>query len=121
MTIHKAIAELDTQLPNTVRQDEKVQWLSRIDMQAKREILDTHVNPQDFNGYEPDTSLDTQLLIPAPYDECYIRYMEAQVHYVNGEMSRYKNAMMLFNAVYAAYSDYFNRTHMPVDPGYFCF
>ena len=119
MTIEKIISQLDSQLPNTASQSEKVGWLDRIDRQVKHEILDTHTAPAEFEGYTDDTPLNTTLLIPEPYDECYIRYMEAQIHYAMGEMSRYKNSMMLFNTVYSAYSSWYHRTHTPVNAGGF--
>lgn len=121
MTIMQIISQLDAQLPNTASPEAKIGWLSRVDQQVKKEILDTHENTVEFSGYTEDTPVDTVLLIPAPYDECYIRYMEAMIHYALGEMSRYKNAMMLFNTVYMAFSDYYNRTHAPVNAGDFRF
>ena len=119
MTIMQIISQLDAQLPNTASTEQKVGWLSRIDQQVKHETLDTHENAVEFNGYTEETPGDTTLLIPEPYDECYIRYMEAQIHYSMGEMSRYKNSMMLFNTVYAAFSSWYHRTHTPVNAGDF--
>ena len=113
MKISEAIAQVNSLKPNTFSETDKLTWLSRVDMQAKRELIDTHEGGKDFAGYTDTTPLDTELLIPAPYDECYIRYMEAQIDYHNGEMSKYKNAMILFNTVYAAFGDWYNRTHKP--------
>lgn len=121
MTIHDAVAQLNMVCHNEMQTKEIVQMLSRVDMQVKREIFDTHANPPQFSGYTDGVSPDTQLLIPAPYDECYIRYLEAQIYYRAGEMKRYANAMMLFNTAYAAYSDFYNRNNMPVNAGDFCF
>lgn len=39
-----------------------------------------------------DTGEDTVLLVQPPYDELYRHYVEAQIHYANGEMERYNNA-----------------------------
>lgn len=121
ITVAQAISLLDSQLPNTCTLTEKLSWLSRVDLQVKKEVLDTHGAAVAFAGYTPDTDPDTPLLLCPPYDECYLRYMEAQIHYTNGEMTRYQNAMILFNAVYAAYAAWYNRTHMPASAGNFRF
>ena len=114
MTIMEAIAQVDSLKPNTYSGTEKLAWLSRVDMQVKKELADTHEGGLPFEGYTDETPGDTVLLIPAPYDECYIRFMEAQIDYHNGEMSKYKNAMILFNAVYSAFGAWYNRNHMPL-------
>lgn len=106
MTASEAIAQLDALLPNTCPQTLKVQWLERLEEQVRRELEDTHA------GAAPAAA--GQLRIPAPHDECYIRYLEAQIHYTNGEMVRYANAMALFNAVYSNYCAWYIRTHMPL-------
>jgi len=39
--------------------------------------------------------------------------------YENGEINRYKNAIVLFNSVYSAFADHYNRTHLPLSHGSF--
>ncbi len=119
MTINQAITLLDDLTPNTYSPDCKIAWLNRLDQQVQRELVQTHQDPTPLAPYTAQTPPDTALLIPTPYDACYLRYMQAQLHYENGEISRYQNAMALFNATYSAWCDYFNRTHMPLDPGNF--
>lgn len=119
MTIAQAIAAVDALTPNTFDQETKIAWLSRLDHQVQRELIETHAGATVFDGYTPDTPLDTALLMGAPYDECYIRYLQAQIHYENGEIARYKNAMALFNSVYASFADHYNRTHLPLSCGSF--
>ena len=66
-----------------------------------------------FNGYDIDTALDTILLVPAPYDDVYIKWLEAQIDYANGEYSRYNNTAQAYQAEWDRYRNYYNRTHMP--------
>lgn len=70
-----------------------------------------------FTGYNEDTDLQTELLVPAPYDEVYLRWMEAQIDYHNGEYDKYNNAIIMFNTAFEAYAAYYNQHHMPVSRG----
>ena len=115
MTIIEAINNLDSLKHNTYSQSDKVAWLSRLDSMVKRLIIDTHECGEDvtFTGYDDATDLETELLVPAPYDEMYLRWMEAQIDYSNGEYNKYNNAILMFNTAFEAYKNYYNRTHMP--------
>ena len=114
MKIIEAINRIDSLKHNTYTQADKVEWLSRLDAMVKKHIIDTHEGEEvTFNGYDDATELQTELLIPAPYDEVYLRWMEAQIDYYNGEYEKYNNAIEMFNVAYGGYQNYYNRTHMP--------
>ena len=115
MTIAQAIARLDELKHNTYSQSQKVAWLSKVDGMVKRHIIDTHEGGEKviFNGYDDDTDLQTQLLVPAPFDEVYLRWLEAQIDYHNGEYGKYNQAIQMFKAEYDGYWKWYNRNHMP--------
>lgn len=116
MTIHDAINSIDELMHNTYTQENKVTWLSRVDTMVKKLVIDTHDGGEDvsFSGYNEDTDLETVLLIPEPYDEAYLRWMEAQIHYHNGEYDKYNNAVVMFNTAFDAYKSDYTRNHMPL-------
>ena len=114
MKIIEAINRIDSLKHNTYTESDKVEWLSRLDAMVKKHIIDTHEGDEvSFTGYDDITNLQTELLVPAPYDEVYLRWMEAQIDYHNGEYDKYNNAMEMFNTAYEGYQNYYNRTHMP--------
>ena len=115
MTIIEAINRIDSFKPNTYIQTDKIKWLSNLDGIIKAEIIDTHEGSEAviFNGYDTDTALDTVLLVPAPYDDIYLKWLEAQIDYVNGDTAKYNNSMTMYNSAYSAFARYYNRTHMP--------
>ena len=120
MTIDNAINSVDTLKHNTVERDHKIRWLSEVDGMVKREILETHEGEvSKFTGYVLDRPGDTELLVPAPYDALYLRWLEAQIDYHHGEYGKYNNALALFKACYQAYADYYHRNHMPKGGGRF--
>ena len=79
-----------------------------------QEVLTTHQGDHPpFAGYTDSTDPNTVLLVPAPWDEMYLHYMQAQIDYANGDMTRYTNGAALFNTSLAAYKNHYNRTHAP--------
>ena len=115
MTIREAIERIDSLLHNVYSRDEKIAWLSRLDLEVKQNILDVHEGTRIgyFGGYHANTPDTMVLLVGAPYDELYLRWLEAQIHYYNGEYDKYNNAMAMFQTVYDAFTKYYRRTHMP--------
>lgn len=116
MTIREAIDKIDTLKPNNYSEAEKILWLSNLDGIIKEEIIDTHEGGEDvvFNGYSEDTARDTELLVPAPYDDLYIKWLESQIDYANAEYGKYNNSSTAYNNAFSTYERYYNRHHMPV-------
>ena len=114
MKIIEAINRIDSLKHNTYSQGDKLEWLSRVDAMVKGHIIDTHEGEEvTFQWYNDDTDLNTELLVPAPYDEVYLRWLEAQIDYHNGEYDKYNNAIEMFHTAYDSYQNFYNRTHMP--------
>ena len=120
MTIIGAINHIDSVKPNGYSQDEKVKWLSDLDGIVKTEIIDTHEGAENipFAAYDETTPLTQILLIPHPYDDVYIKWIEAQIDYANGEYSKYNNSITMFNAAFSAFEKYYNRTHKPISKNF---
>lgn len=120
MTIREALNKIDTQKPNSYSQDEKIEWLSRLDGIIKEEIIDTHEGAEEvfFGGYNGETDLDTVLLVPEPYDEVYLRFLETQIDYTNNEYGRYNNSLSMYKAAYSSFRNFYNRKHLPKMKGF---
>lgn len=119
MTLMGAINHLNAVKPNSFMQAEKIKWLSTLDGIVKAEIIDTHEGGENitFDGYT-ESSLMQELLVPSPYDDMYIKWLEAQIDYANGEYGKYNNSITLYNAAFAAYEKYYNRTHKPISKNF---
>ena len=114
MTINEAIGRVDALKFNTCPQGEKIRWLSELDGSIKHSIIDRHEGGGgSFTGYDSNTDGSTVLLVPAPFDVVYLRWLEAQIDYYNGEIARYNNSMMMYQASFDDYQRYYNRNHMP--------
>ena len=119
MTIAEVISKVDALKPNTYAPEDKVEWLSTLDARVKSQIIDAHecCVPIFLYGYDSLIDMDTELLVPPPYDEMYLRWLEAMIDYHNSEDDRYNNDIILFNNAYEGYKKHYTRTHMPISRG----
>lgn len=119
MQIGKAMETARELMPSGVSDEQLLRWLNALDGQIKMEIIDTHEGAEKINfaGYNGETDLDQELLVPAPYDGVYEHYLAAQMLFANGELEEYNAAAARYNESYAAYAAYYNRTHRPARAG----
>ncbi len=115
MTIIEAINAIDDLYPNTYSREKKIAQLSKLDGVIKRDIIDKHEGSDEvtFTGYDENTPLDTVLLVPAPYDDVYVFWLQTWIDYWNGEIGRYNNSTSMYKSAYSAYERAYNREHMP--------
>ena len=116
MTIIESINKIDTLKPNSYSQLDKIKWLSELDGNIKIEIIDTHEGGSEiaFNGYDDNTDINTQLLVSAPHEDLYIKWLESKIDYNNAEYGKYNNSSIAFNNAYSAFERYYNRHNMPL-------
>lgn len=119
MRINDALNGIDALIHNTYGREKKIEWLSRLDSMVKKQIVDNYEGAElvSFDGYDSGTPVDTVLLVPAPYDDVYLKWIEAQIHYHNGEYDKYNNAIIMFNAIYESYAAYYIQSHRPINRG----
>ncbi len=96
----EVLARVDALLPNGYSEAEKLRWLAQAEGFVLREI-------RGAEGVLPAVTAEI------PYDEMYRYYVEAQVHYANGETARYNNAVSLWNNGFLTYRDYCCRRETP--------
>lgn len=117
MTVNGAIAEVDHLKSNMYETTDKIKWLSRLDLRIYQEIICTHHRNEgeeeiSFTGYTEDDGEKT-LLVGAPYDEVYLRWLEAQIDYANMEYDSFNNTNAMFEALYSSFRNAYNASHMP--------
>ena len=118
MTIQEALNRVDAMRHNTYTQEEKVEWLSRLDGKIQRLILEAHEGEAAaFSGYDAHTPEDTVLLVKKPFEEIYLYWLEAQICYADGEIADYNGAIAQYNRLYSAFQDAYRKEHMPKNAG----
>lgn len=106
VTAKQVLDRVDALVPNGYERAEKLRWLAQAEGFVLREI-------GRRTGELPDMTETTVLTAQAPYDEMYRHYVEAQIHYANGETARYNSAGSLWNNAFLTYRDYRVRTETP--------
>lgn len=112
-TPSKIIEHVDNVKPNTYRAEEKFQWLCDLDGMVKRLVL----RDEESVRYSYPEDMDTQLLVPHPWEGIYAKYLEAQIDLHNKDYEDYNNTIMVFNAKFDEYKKAYIREHRPKHAG----
>ena len=123
MKICEAISQINSLKPNTYSDKQKIYWLNQLESMVKRLVIDTHEGGDQiaFDGFNENTSMETQLFMPSPFDMAYIYWLEAQIHYANEDIDMYNSAIMMFNATFSEYKADYKRNHATKGTGRFRF
>ena len=119
MTVMEAIQEIDCLKPNTFSQEQKIQWLDRLDSFVRSYILSRY--PEEKVDLLNLGSPDRQLLMESPYDEGYLHWLESKIHYYNEETDRYNAAVRMFRSVFEDYQRQLQQSCQTENPGLFRF
>lgn len=104
MTVSAVLQQVDALLPNGYTAEEKRRWLTQAEGFVRAEVYG--LDPTDMGALKDGDAL----CAPAPHTELYRHYVEAQIHYANGEMTRYNNAAAMWNNALMTLRDYVCRT-----------
>ena len=119
MTIKECIDVVDNLKPNQYSIEDKVSWLTFLDMTIINEVLKTHEGYDgrydDFTGYSPD-NLSVGLIVQSPYDRVYTAYLKMKIDEENGETARYNNSVTLYNSYLMEYKKWYNANYLPLSP-----
>lgn len=99
MTAGQVLTQVDSLLPNAYTREEKLRWLLQAEGTLIREVL----RPVDRETSVPEKLEESTVLTAGtPYDGLYGLYVQAQIHYADGDTVRCGNAMNLWNRTVAA-------------------
>ena len=94
MTAGQVLTQVDSLLPNAYTREEKLRWLLQAEGTLIREVL----RPVDRETSVPEKLEESTVLgAGTPYDGLYDLYVQAQIHYADGDMAHWNNAMALWN------------------------
>lgn len=121
MKLLDAIGMADRLKPNAFSLEEKLAWINELEGnlltlvhgKAKKKKAQTEMKPQEGRGLNytlPDDG-ERELLVPAPWDSLYWKWLCAMIDYANGEYDKYAASQIVANAAYADYAKWYVRTH----------
>lgn len=131
-TVAQIIEQYNTERPNQVDDALKVIWLRKLERMIINEVLISHEhNLEDeqrielkvsgsvlvvtgagsFEEHIDSFDLDSYLLVPEPYDDLYIYYLDQRIALNNNDKVRYNMASAQYNNALLTYQQYVNRTY----------
>lgn len=114
-TMNKVIERVDAVKVNVFDEESKFRWLAELDGMVARVVMQRNEPP----AYEYPRDMERELLIPAPWEGLYERWMEAKIDYHNREYNHYNNVILMFNEQFEEYKKAYIREHMPKSAGNF--
>lgn len=106
----------DTQL--YVSTDGEKQYISnpmgKKTVYAKDEVLHFDAKRRPYTGINTEKfGLDTELIVPEPYDDIYIHYLDMRVAMLTSDTRKYTAAVTAYNNALITYQQYMNRMYRP--------
>lgn len=113
MTIAEIIDRVDRNVPNAFSGAEKVRWIAQLDGRIAADVM--LMSPAEIRqlGYRYPEDKNTEPLVEFPHDDIYELWLEAQIHYHNGETNKYQNTIQLYNASYGGFVRWFASNFEP--------
>lgn len=110
MTIKDAITAANARRQNQIQDDTMVGWLSSMDMQLVIDFLNKYHGAEKFGfrGYSME-DWESELIVPAPWDEIYIHYLCMRIDLENGDNSQYNADGNRFSAEEQKFKQHINR------------
>lgn len=114
-TPNKIIEHLSRVKPNIYSEEDLFHWLCDLDGLVKRVVM----QEEDGVHYEFSKDMDSQLLIPPPFEGCYALYLEAMIDFRNKDYDDYDATMQVFDAKFNEFRKAYIREHRPAHSGGF--
>ena len=107
MTVKSFLELTDALTPDEVDPILRLRWLEEIEGRVRVELLGE--DPAGLSEINRETSPDTVLAAPAPYDRLYWLHHLAMCNCLAGDSARYENAAAMFNEAYASFGRWLKR------------
>ena len=106
-TMNSVIEYVDGVKPNVYDEEAKYKWMATLDGKISLEVMQM----EEPVTYSLPRDADTELLVPAPYDDVYALYVQAMIDFYNQEYDHYNNAVLVFTERLDAFKAWWIRTH----------
>lgn len=90
-TVNRVTAYIDRVKPNVYTDEDKFNWISTLEGLVAREVMG-----EEGPEYEFPKDVDTELMVPSPFDDIYQLYVGAMIDFHNLEYDQYNNTAAMF-------------------------
>ena len=113
MTVLDCIQIVDGIEPNAYTNEQKARWISECEGRVYTDIF--LLPPASFTPLTYEDNAGDSLAVKPPHDKLYPRYLQAMIHYANGEYERYASSRALFNEAWGEFLRWYARNYSPAD------
>jgi hypothetical protein len=113
MTLKEVIDFVDGTETNAYSNEQKTVWVSECEGMVHTEAR--LLPPESFSPLIYEEDWDKVLTVKPPHDKLYRDYLQARIHFANGEYERYANSMALFNSEWGEFVRWYARVYEPTD------
>ncbi len=113
MTLQACIDYVDGIEPNAYTNEQKTGWVSECEGLVYTEAF--LLSPYEFRPLVYDDDKTDTLAVMPPHDKLYPLYLQAKIHFANGEYERYAASYAMFNEAWGEFVRWFARTYSPAD------
>lgn len=119
MTISEVISAVDELLPNVFDEDKKAAWVISVDGKLKDRLY-RHFEEEEPAGPDnwPEDN-DIPLRASGPWEEMYVFYLMAMIHFYMNDIDDYENALTQYNDLLMQYMASYRQTHTSKSAGGF--
>lgn len=119
MTVAGMLEQYNMERPNSIEDSVKKEFLRK----CEANIIDNVIllyepavgerTEEEWQEHLDTFDYDTELLLGEPYDDIYIYFIDQRICLNNNDKARYNVATRLFDNMFLAYKQKYNREHYP--------
>ena len=120
MTVAAMIEQFNTERPNSVEDSLKMEWLRKCEANLidsvilLRRIEEGERTAEEWQEYLDTYNFDTEMILPEPYDDLYIYFLDARMSLNNNDKVRTNIATRLYDNALLTWKQKYNREHLPI-------
>lgn len=119
MNVVGMIDQYNLERPNSVEDVVKKDFLRKCEANIINELIllydpkEGERTPEEWQEHLDTFDYETQLLCQEPFDDLYIYYLDQRIALNNNDMKRYNASARLFDNLFLAFKQKYNREHYP--------
>lgn len=110
MTVAEIIDRFNIERPNQTEDSVKVPWLKQVEWTIYNDVIKMY---DDVDLELEDFDMDSELIVPVPFEDIYINWLDAKIGFNSGDTGRYTRAMTQYNNLLLNYQQFYNRSTTP--------
>lgn len=119
MKVEAMLEQYNMERPNSVEDSVKKDFLRKCEANLIDNVIllydpkDGERTPEEWQEYLDTFDYNSELILKEPFDDAYIYYLDQRICLNNNDKARFNVASALFNNMFLAFKQKYNREHYP--------